>query len=49
MIEQRIKGARPDIVAADQPQAVDPLDVGEMGRELRPVVHAAAALPNLGL
>jgi hypothetical protein len=49
MIEERIKGSRPDIVAADQPQPVDPVGFGEVGRELCPVMHAVAALPNLRL
>ena len=49
MIEERIKGSRPDIVAADQPQPVDPVGLGEVGRELCPVMHAVAALPNLRL
>jgi hypothetical protein len=31
MKQQGIKGARPDIVGADQPQPVDPLGVGEGG------------------
>ena len=49
VIEQAAERARPDIVAADQPQPVDPIGLGEVGRELCPVMHAAAALPNLRL
>jgi hypothetical protein len=29
MIDQRLKRARPDILAADQPQPIDPLLVGQ--------------------
>ena len=39
----RFKTARPDIVAADQPQPVDPLGVGEVCRAGRSGVHAAPA------
>ena len=49
MIEERIKGSRADVVAADQPQPVDPVGLGEVGCELCPVMHAVAALPNLRL
>ena len=44
MIDERMEGARPDIVAADQPQAVDPVGLGEVGRELCPVMHAADSI-----
>ena len=46
MGDERVEGARADIVAAEQPQPVDPVGLGEVGRELRPVMHADAALPN---
>ena len=49
MGDERVEGARADIVAADQPQPVDPVGLGDIRRELCPVVHAAAALPNLRL
>jgi hypothetical protein len=49
MGDERVEGARPDIVATDQPQPVDPVGLGEVGRELRPIMHADAALPNLRL
>ena len=40
MPEQGTEGARPDIVGADQPQPVEPLGIGEVGRAGRSVVHA---------
>jgi hypothetical protein len=43
VVDERVKGARPDIVAADQPQGVDPVGVGEVGRELCSVMHAACS------
>ncbi|GCC49382.1 hypothetical protein chiPu_0033666 [Chiloscyllium punctatum] len=39
MAEQRCKGTRADIVGADQPQAVEPFDVGEFCRAGRAVMH----------
>src|SRR5450755_2204848 len=41
MIDQRTKGARPDIVRTDQPQPVDPLLVGEVCGVGCSDVHAA--------
>src|SRR6202011_785599 len=41
MMQQGTEGARPDIVAADQPQPVDPRGVAEMRCVLGLVVHAA--------
>ncbi len=32
MIDERTEGARPDIVGSDQPQAVDPLGLGQRRR-----------------
>ena len=49
MGDERVEGAWADVVAADQPQSVDPVGLGEVGRELGPVVHADAASPNLRL
>jgi hypothetical protein len=46
MTDQRAEGARSDIVGPDQPQAVEPLGVGEVGGAGRTVVHAGAASPN---
>ena len=43
--EQRAEGARPDVVRADQPQAVEPLGVGEMCA-VGPLVHAGTASLN---
>ncbi|BBB99558.1 hypothetical protein BE61_50050 [Bradyrhizobium elkanii USDA 61] len=40
MAEQRCKGARADIVGADQPQAVEPFGVGEFCGAGRAVMHA---------
>src|SRR5258705_13179062 len=45
MIDQRTKGARPDIVTADQPQPVDPLRLGEMCRAGCSDVHACPRRP----
>src|SRR6202040_1696552 len=41
MIDQGAEGAWPDIVTADQPQAVDPLRIGEVGGAWCFDVHAA--------
>jgi hypothetical protein len=49
MGDQRVEGARSDIVAADQPQPVDPVALGDFGSRVCPVMHAEAALPNLRL
>src|SRR5712691_6456919 len=49
MIDQRTKGARPDIVGADQPQPVDALFVGQVRCTWRSSVHAAPAAAWINL
>jgi hypothetical protein len=46
MAEQGCKCARADIVGADQPETVEPFDVGEL---VRAVVHAASSLAQEGI
>jgi hypothetical protein len=46
MAEQGCKCARADIVGADQPETVEPFDVGEW---VRAVVHAASSLAQEGI
>ena len=46
MIDQRPERARPDILAADQPQPIDPLLVGQPEGFCCGVVHAPNSLPG---
>ena len=49
VIDQRAEGARPDIVAADEPQPVEPLRVGQTHARIGPVGHAVPQLPGTSM